>query len=136
MIRNTATAALALLTTSPLWAQDAFDAMPETLDAYRWEARPVLIFADTADDPSLISASQAMVNAAEALMERDIVVMIDPDPSAEGAIRQGLEIDGFTMVLVGKDGGVKMRSDGPIAVETLFETIDAMPMRKQEMREG
>ena len=37
-------------------------------------------------------------------------------------------------VLIGKDGGVKRRWDGPLHVDDLFETIDAMPMRQFEMR--
>ena len=37
-------------------------------------------------------------------------------------------------VLIGKDGGVKRRWDGPLHVDDLFATIDAMPMRQFEMR--
>lgn len=40
----------------------------------------------------------------------------------------------FTVILVGKDGGEKMRSYHPIRWETLQSTIDGMPMRRDEMR--
>ena len=40
----------------------------------------------------------------------------------------------FTVILLGKDGGEKLRSAAPITIERLKRTIDAMPMRKQEMR--
>ena len=46
----------------------------------------------------------------------------------------GLPSDRFGAALVGKDGGVKMRSTRTIPTEELFRTIDAMPMRQQEMR--
>ena len=36
--------------------------------------------------------------------------------------------------LVGKDGGVKRRSDAPVAMQTIFDQIDQMPMRRAEMR--
>ena len=39
----------------------------------------------------------------------------------------------FTLILVGKDGTEKLRSHKAVEVETLFETIDAMPMRIREM---
>jgi hypothetical protein len=37
------------------------------------------------------------------------------------------------VILIGKDGGVKDRSDH-LALDRLFAKIDRMPMRKQEMR--
>jgi hypothetical protein len=46
------------------------------------------------------------------------------------------EIQPFQNLLIGKDGGVKLRSNSPISNEKLFETIDAMPMRRREMRDG
>jgi len=42
----------------------------------------------------------------------------------------------YENLLIGKDGGVKLKSDAPISNEKLFETIDAMPMRQREMRNG
>ena len=38
------------------------------------------------------------------------------------------------MLLIGKDGGVKLRSAHPIPPEALFQTVDAMPMRRSEVR--
>ncbi|NMG19341.1 hypothetical protein DP116_07665 [Brasilonema bromeliae SPC951] len=38
-------------------------------------------------------------------------------------------------VLVGKDGGVKRRETTPVQAKAIFDEIDAMPMRRQEMRE-
>lgn len=38
-------------------------------------------------------------------------------------------------VLVGRDGGVKVRSDEPVPTPDLFARVDAMPMRRREMRE-
>ena len=43
--------------------------------------------------------------------------------------------DDFTCMLVGKDGGVKLSSDTPVPAERLSDVIDAMPMRRREMRE-
>ena len=48
--------------------------------------------------------------------------------------RLGLPAKTFRVVLVGKDGGAKLASDAPIPPSRLFGTIDAMPMRRQEMR--
>ena len=40
----------------------------------------------------------------------------------------------FTFILVGKDGGEKMRTDTVVSTAQLFAIIDAMPMRKNEMK--
>jgi hypothetical protein len=40
----------------------------------------------------------------------------------------------FTIVLLGRDGGEKLRSHAPIAMQKLDETIDAMPGRQEEMK--
>nr|WP_246617159.1 DUF4174 domain-containing protein [Sphingomonas yunnanensis] len=41
---------------------------------------------------------------------------------------------GFTVVLIGKDGGVKPRQSRPVAATVLEETIDAIPMRRAGQR--
>lgn len=39
----------------------------------------------------------------------------------------------FTVLLLGEDGGIKLRSNAPVAVSRLNSLIDAMPDRKVEM---
>jgi hypothetical protein len=41
----------------------------------------------------------------------------------------------FTFILIGKDGGVKLRANEPISKEKLYRTVDDMPMRKSEMKQ-
>ena len=41
--------------------------------------------------------------------------------------------ENFRVILVGKDGGVKRQDTTPVRATTIFEQIDAMPMRQQEM---
>ena len=41
----------------------------------------------------------------------------------------------FTVILIGKDGGEKLRQKTPVAIDELNATIDAMPMRQDEMRQ-
>ena len=42
----------------------------------------------------------------------------------------------FTFILVGKDGSEKMRSDTVVTRDELYAIIDAMPMRRGEMRKN
>jgi hypothetical protein len=52
--------------------------------------------------------------------------------SVRGAV--GLPSARFGVALVGKDGSVALRQGQPITTRTLFAAIDAMPMRREEMR--
>ena len=40
----------------------------------------------------------------------------------------------FKITLTGKDGGVKLTSKSVLTLKKLYDTIDAMPMRKSEMK--
>ena len=40
----------------------------------------------------------------------------------------------FTLILVGKDGSEKLRTHSLLSNNKLFALIDAMPMRREEMR--
>ena len=69
----------------------------------------------------------------KALKERDVIVLIDTDPAKNTALRQKLRPRGFALLLIGKDGQVKLRKPFPWNVRELSRVIDKMPMRRQEM---
>ena len=56
------------------------------------------------------------------LLERDIVVLTD------------LNATKFEITLFGKDGGTKLSRSTLLEPEELFAIIDAMPMRRDEIR--
>ena len=49
--------------------------------------------------------------------------------------RYGVSRDSFALLLVGKDGGVKLARSEPMALDEIFALVDSMPMRRREMRE-
>ena len=42
--------------------------------------------------------------------------------------------ENFEIILIGLDGGVKLRQSEILKKEELFDTIDSMPMRQKEMK--
>ena len=110
---------------------------PEARDlaGMRWEKRPVLIFASSGEDPAYRRQMTLLQQAAQALAERDIVVLSDLDPRTPSPLRQGFQPGGFKLVLVGKDGGVKLERDSVLSPDELFAVIDRMPMRMREAAE-
>ena len=74
-------------------------------------------------------------NDEKGLKERDIVIHTYKTNEAAANkwnIKSGAA---FTFILVGKDGGEKMRTDTIVSLAQLYKTIDAMPMRKEEMKQ-
>jgi hypothetical protein len=81
------------------------------------------------------------MRAAEAQVKtRDMLVLEAIETELTTAEKQyvrqtlGITPGSFAVVLIGKDGGVKRKDSKPIDPKVLFETIDTMPMRRQEMR--
>ena len=105
------------------------------LSEFVWEKRPIIVFADSPNDPNFAQQMDLLRDRAQELAERDVVVLTDTDPAAEGALRLKLRPRGFMLVLIGKDGGVKLRKPFPWDVRELSRTIDKMPMRQREIRD-
>ncbi|WP_419555482.1 DUF4174 domain-containing protein [Pseudaestuariivita rosea] len=111
------------------------DAVEINLDDFKWIARPVVVFADSPNDPRLQEQVDLLAARADELAVRDVVVLVDSNPAANSAIRQKLRPRGFMLVLIGKDGGVKLRKPSPWDVREISRTIDKMPLRRQEIRD-
>ncbi|MEM6305787.1 MAG: DUF4174 domain-containing protein [Pseudomonadota bacterium] len=106
------------------------------LNEYRWKNRPVVVFADSDQDPAFIEQIELLQARADDLLERDVVVLTDTDPAARSALRLKMRPRGFMLVLVGKDGGIKLRKPFPWDVREISRSIDKMPMRQREIREA
>ncbi|PCJ09416.1 MAG: hypothetical protein COB16_04430 [Rhodobacteraceae bacterium] len=105
------------------------------LSEFLWKNRPVVVFADSPDDPRFHEQIDRLSQGIEALFDRDVVVLVDTDPAANSLLRQTLRPRGFVLVLVGKDGGVKLRKPTPWTVRELTRTIDKFPSRLREVEE-
>lgn len=105
------------------------------LSQFHWKKRPVIVFADSADDPAYIEQLELLHAREDELIERDVVVLTDTDPDARSALRIKMRPRGFMLVLVGKDGGIKLRKPFPWDVREITRSIDKMPMRQREIRE-
>ena len=106
------------------------------LNEFRWKKRPVLVFADSADDPAFIEQMDLLRAQLNELETRDVVILTDTDPAARQPLRLRMRPRGFMLVLVGKDGGIKLRKPFPWSVREVSRSIDKMPIRQREIREG
>jgi hypothetical protein len=97
-----------------------------------WVKRPVVVFADSPNDPSFIRQMQLLERNPDDLIERDVLVITDTDPAAKSETRQKLRPRGFALVLMDKDGQAKLRKPLPWDVREISHAIDKFPLRMQE----
>ena len=111
-----------------------------SLDQFAWHKRLLLVFAPNSQASSLTAQRAIIAQDHKAFSSRDLVAIEVVGDKVSGAsvsansLRQHYSVpaDAFQVLLIGKDTGVKIRTDKPLATTQLTETIDAMPMRKQE----
>jgi hypothetical protein len=129
------------------WIRACRDPLPFSMSAFRWQKRPLLLFARGEQDERLQRQLSAVEATRDDFDERDMVliVVLGTGTSRAGGqaltsmdadrLRTSYEVDGrtFALRLVGKDGGVKRRSLDVVPMETIYGQIDSMPMRQQEM---
>lgn len=138
---------LAGLVFAPLQLVQAADPLQTLLG----KTRPLLLFSKSRSDARLDQQEDLLRGFRPELRERDVVVLRtagnDETQSVIGytSINRGASRDllarfspaanGITVVLIGKDGTEKMRWNRLVQPRELFEIIDAMPMRRDEMEE-
>ncbi len=49
--------------------------------------------------------------------------------------RFGISPNAFSLILIGKDGGIKLKRSDPVDLTEIFELIDSMPMRRNEIQQ-
>lgn len=109
----------------------------ETMDLneFVWTKRPLVVFADSPNDPRFIQQMEFINDRLEDLDERDVVVLTDTAGGTSTALRERLRPRGFMLVLIGKDSTIYLRKPLPWSVREISRVIDKMPMRQQEMRD-
>ena len=117
------------------------------LDALRWKNRVLVLFSPSESDASFQLQKQGLASSAKGVLDRELMILeimeqgqsrttnqLLSEKSVQ-AIRKRFEVQAgtFQVLLIGKDGGVKLRSSEPVSMKDLFGLIDSMPMRQQEM---
>ncbi len=112
-----------------------------TIAQMKWERRVLIVSASTAEEPALAEQRRILAAWKTHAAARDLTVVEiigdtvrgTGDPAATLRRKYHLPTS-FTAILIGKDGGEKLRSAKPFPAAALEATIDAMPMRKAGQR--
>jgi hypothetical protein len=113
------------------------EARDTPLAGYRWKNRVLVVVAPSRQDANLVTQRRIFEQNAKGMAERQIVLVeAAGDDDRARAIRSQLGADdkAFKVLLVGKDGNTAVSSTRPFSAAELFGKVDAMPMRRDEMR--
>ena len=112
----------------------AQEVIPEN---YQWKNRLILLFAPDKANAVVRQQIAILTKKETEVTDRDLLyfLIVPGTPAADGLFRR-YEADkkSFSLVLIGKDGGVKLRATELVPFERMAELIDGMPMRRAEMR--
>lgn len=148
-----AAVALAVVPALPLGSSQSH----ATLASLRHDYRPLLVFGAPQNE-QVREQEKLLAEHVGELKERQVVVVpvrlgeddsaawkmfpaeevVQLEPGEDAAARRRFHVgEGeFVVILIGKDGGEKLRSQTPVTMERLIKVIDAMPMRQKEARDG
>ncbi|WP_435259503.1 DUF4174 domain-containing protein [Thioclava sp. FR2] len=104
-------------------------------DSLLYVARPVVVFADSPNDPNYLRQMELLAENYPALIERDVILITDTDPATLGEWRKKLRPRGFSLVLMDKDLKAVIRKPLPWEVREITRAIDKFPLRRQEVLE-
>jgi hypothetical protein len=142
-LRNTFT--VIFLVTSAAALEPA-QAMAAELSDYLWQRRPLLLFAPSESDPRLIETMRRIAASQCDFVDRDMVlgrIVTEGTSTLDGNVVDrnraqmlfsdfGIGADSFSVVLIGKDGGEKLRVADIPDLQSIYAVIDGMPMRARE----
>lgn len=125
----------------PVWAQN------DPLESYRWQHRLLLVFAPKVNDPRLTEFKQAISTVQCEFNDRDLLLGVFANDTLSrigkrdltsydvAALRSsyGIKSNDFAVILIGKDGMRKSHLSEVPEMKKIFEQIDAMPMRQEEI---
>jgi hypothetical protein len=118
------------------------------LSDYQWQHRILLVFAPSTGSSHYRQQMQAWQADVAGTDDRDLKLVqilaigesqVDGRSISSASVERlrqqfGITPEEFAVILVGKDGTEKQRSQAPIDLAALFRAIDTMPMRQQDVR--
>jgi Domain of unknown function (DUF4174) len=97
--------------------------------------RPVIVFADSPNDPAFIRQMELLARYYDQLAARDVILITDTDPASASALRKKLRPRGFSLVLMDKDWKPMIRKPLPWEGREIVNSIDKMPIARTEALE-
>jgi hypothetical protein len=119
------------------------------IESHQWKNRVLLILANSADNQILTEQIEEFNKNRKGLTERKLIVfqiqkdgyLVGLEANTKFHKTSGLyesyikDHSPYEIILIGLDGGIKLRQKELLSLDKLFAIIDGMPMRRAEMKE-
>jgi hypothetical protein len=119
----------------------------QNLSDYQWKNRLVILVDEGLKTDAIRSQFKAFVSKPDELVERDILlflltpktIVLSNGENAELSVNDAYSSLSIPknfkgVLLIGKDGGIKLKKPFEVTTADIFTLIDGMPMRKSEIR--
>ncbi|HLQ17736.1 MAG TPA: DUF4174 domain-containing protein [Tabrizicola sp.] len=116
----------------------AFAPVPaaEVVEAdFLYVRRPVIVFADSPNQPAFVRQMELLTRYYDELAARDVILITDTDPANPSELRTKLRPRGFSLVLMDKDWKPSIRKPLPWEGREIVNSIDKMPIARTEALE-
>lgn len=119
------------------------------LSVFKWKNRLLFLFAPNRNHPLFNALHKPLAASQSEAAERDLIIFEIFESAASSMngeaidsktarrLREKFDVlpTEFTVILIGKDGGIKLDRKEHTKLDDIFALIDAMPMRQDEMRQ-
>ncbi len=129
---------IAFINSTLIWTQD--------LEPFKWEKRILLLKGMHFESDALQMQLTQLQSSPKKLLERELVIFIITDQAVYDTSRTNTNLNSLQiakkygladfqgLLLIGKDGGIKLKESFVVNPESIFNLIDSMPMRQDEMK--
>lgn len=128
-------AIMALIYSPAAWGQPLQPLPPSAVQLadLLYKSRVVVVFAPAPEDPNFIRQMELLAEDDGDLAARDVVLVVDTDPSAKSEWRLHLRPSSFGLVILDKDGKTALRKPRPWSLREITRAIDKFPSRRDEL---
>ena len=92
------------------------------LNQYRWQNRIIVTYSSNDQHPKLSKLKREIQENSCGFKNRNLLHFHIAEPN-----------ENFKIILIGKDGGIKFEGENR-SLKQIFDQIDTMPMRRNEMK--
>jgi hypothetical protein len=117
--------------------------MAQELSDFKWKNRVLLLMDNGVNTQNIDQQIEAFKNHSAAFQERDLVYFIITPKSIYNSEKTPIKLGGLDahqknnfkgLILLGKDGGIKLKESFVVSAEVIIALIDSMPMRRSEIK--
>lgn len=117
--------------------------MSQDISDFKWKNRVLLLVADNLNHKNLNKQLEVFKQTTNAFKERDVILFMITPKSSYNSDKTPVNLEGIDtyqknnfegVILLGKDGGIKLKKPFVVPTKSILDLIDSMPMRRGEIK--